>query len=929
MSMNAIGVTPIAESALSPGGWRHPNARNIRDPSSARTATPGGYTRRKRLPSKGDIERAKQEAADFATPITAAPSVNVRGNNPYGHGRDASTSSLPEPATALAEPRTALKPANHDALRLAPYAREEDSLPSPAQGVFARLREQSRARGGSRERNRDNLEVHVVETRYAGNASPGPSTGNESSTRSGLTGPSRAGAASPPLTGNSVKGRAIDAYINSVEVARQARAESRVRTGDGRQRGESRGGRGTSRVRDASESRGRGNTVRYIKPAKRSPSSPVPMSPEEIAQASQNSRPGAETATTDDESFYKIASPIERRSGSLAPTAGGERAMQRAASPSGMLLRTDSGRGRSDVRTAGSNARSPSSPLPMAQERLISEKIEETQSDGQRCRIRARSSSRQAGDDLQSRRAASKNQRDRIPDPREDLSLPDMHDTIQEEQGSESSLSMASDTRRKPRGLSRKQIAARELEDRRLSLARRPSAPSIPLPGELMGGTRPSMSPRSHTDLGDSPHSLLPPMSRSHTVDPEAMSRYNKQKTSSMLPPIGLPATPRAMRHPKYMGADGNDGDGAPPVPQIPGNYSDLSSMGSSLTGSNLSQVNGSNLSQVSSSLTSYERSYDVPEVDDLGPLLPSTVFGQKGSYNPIARSASAPPEKMAPVHPAYKAALPTSNRRVSMSRGHVRKISPPDAASLPTTAPGITSIDEALHSGDQQVIIIEEDTYDVRPPLLPELQHLAGPPPPPPPPTMFQHSQGSSDVINIAIDGDTIVDLPSVQVFPTPMERATTASPSVTRHGRGSGSVSETFGSRFRGVTGRMRSTSRSRAKSPPMPDAYKASPYETVLPPMPTQSHRRESISRAKSPYEQAMASQNADMIPPPPPPPAPPAPGMEGKLYETTIPPANLPPARSQSAMGGYRNPKEIRANMPPETLQQGVYGGGGFL
>jgi hypothetical protein len=146
-------------------------------------------------------------------------------------------------------------------------------------------------------------------------------------------------------------------------------------------------------------------------------------------------------------------------------------------------------------------------------------------------------------------------------------------------------------------------------------------------------------------------------------------------------------------------------------------------------------------------------------------------------------------------------------------------------------------------------------------------------------------------------------------------MERATTASPSAHRRGRGS--VSETFGSRFRGFGDRMRSTSRGGTKSPA---EYKPSPYETVLPPMPYQHQRGESVTRAKSPYEQAMAEQ----IPPPPPPPlAPPAPGMEGKISETAIPPSRLP--RSASVTGGYRNPKEIRANYPPDTLQQGVPGG----
>ena len=120
------------------------------------------------------------------------------------------------------------------------------------------------------------------------------------------------------------------------------------------------------------------------------------------------------------------------------------------------------------------------------------------------------------------------------------------------------------------------------------------------------------------------------------------------------------------------------------------------------------------------------------------------------------------------------------------------------------------------------------------------------------------------------------------------------------------------------------MRSTSRNDARSPQQD--FKPAPYEMILPPFPYQPQRRESVSRAKSPYEQAMAAQNIsaqDHIPPPPPPPAaPPMAGYEGRISETTIPPSALP--RSQSA-AGYRNPKEIRANMPPSVLQQGAQGG----
>ena len=160
------------------------------------------------------------------------------------------------------------------------------------------------------------------------------------------------------------------------------------------------------------------------------------------------------------------------------------------------------------------------------------------------------------------------------------------------------------------------------------------------------------------------------------------------------------------------------------------------------------------------------------------------------------------------------------------------------------------------------------------------------------------------------------------IERMTSPADRAVTTSPNATRRGRGS--VSESFGTRFRDLSDKMRSTSRNRVKPPA---EYRPSPYESIPPPpMPIQHHRHESEPRAKSPYEQAMAAQNRHQIPPPPP--FQPFRLPEGRLEETSVPPVSLP--RSQSAAGGYRNPKEIRANMPPETLQQGVYQTpGGFL
>ena len=954
--MAAAGVTPIAQSALSPtaaGDTWQSRTRKMRDPSSARTATPGGFSRRKRLPSRTDIERAKQEAANMATPITAAR--DVVPPMPYASSRrTSSVSSSHEPTTALKE-------------RLAPGVMDDDHLPSPAQGVFTRLRAESLQRNASRERKPDGLAVHVMETRYAGTSSPAPSA--EASVRSVRTGASRTGIEAPPLTGESVKSakaRAIDNYISSVEEARDQAREKRAQSkkrGESRKREESRSGRAASRPREAS-------STRSIQPAKHSPSSPVPMSPAEIAQASNVFN--IEPATTDDESFYKITSPVEshksmrsfrseprpdRRRPSLAtdgeaiaaPRAR-SRARSRPRSPDANLA-VDGDRGRGNLRTKGSTARSPSSPLPMPAEESAYADLDETNSDGRRIRSRAGS---RADETLQGRRAESRGARARSSSRKavaHDEAM-DVLPAISMLKGSAanssvagSNLSSASESYpARARGLTRKEIAAKELEQRRLSLARRPSAPAIPLPADFPSAGRPPMGLRSHTEFGTSP--TLPPLSRSQTVDPDAMLRYGKiTGTSTPSAPIGLPATPRAMRHPKYMTADPNDE--APPVPEIPDNVSALSSLGSSLsqvTGSALGSHLGSNLdSNVGSNLTSNltsNMSSDLSRVkgaeadDSVAPLLPATVFGQKPAQAP-SRSASAPPEKMAAgVHPMYKPSLPHSNRRVS----HVRKISPPDASQLQANPGAVSSIDETLAATNDQIVFIPED-LEGPPPMLAELQHLAGPPPPPPPPTMYAQQSVSqrngSGIMSVVQDDNapaSAIEPPNMlpqtsypYAMDRAMDRAATVSPSAHRRGRGS--VSESLGSKFRGFGDRMRSTSRNRTKSPLQDGNYR--PYETVLPPLPSHS-RQESIIRAKSPYEQAMAAQGGasyDHIPPPPPPPpAPPVQGYETKLQETTIPPSSLPAAsRSQSAMG-YRNPKEIRANMPPETLQQGVYQGG---
>lgn len=912
-----LGVTPIAESAISPaigkspwlGTSARPARETSREPSSARTATPGAY-RRKRYPSRSDADRSttnNETLAALAVPDRGQRGESIPRTAVDNIGREAETLpfSVRRPSSTGAQKDIILTAATFDPTK------SKEHLPSPAAGVFETLREkESESRNSSRSRKPHDLHLEMKETVVE----HGPDTGYSSNL-------------SPPLTGASVKSakaRSIDQYISSLEEANyyaRKRADSRTEPRPG-SRTEARPAsrttdRARSRNREASESRGRSG-VRYIRPAKRSPSSPVPMSPEDAGIYPKTSKEAAtNTDNFEDERYYKmdVASPIatesvgstrthrsRARTGMSKPRSsskvarraespeGAPRARSRATSRTSSRRPTED-RGRSSTRGDISAVRSPGSPHAMFREEA------EGREDYEPVRPRQRSSSRRRPgerapstrrdqspdrrmprDRSMSRKAASgmrESSRSRV-NIREPSPEP-MPERIADSrpESRHSNVSGRSGHLARPTTMSRRELAAKELEERRLSLARRPSAPVIPHPGDL--AHRPVPIERSHTDdILDTLSIHRDPIQRSQTADPEISKKYsptNKYSiaaTSTTSVPIGLPANPRAMRHPRYMSADPNEQEDIPAVPEIP------------------------------DALTQPPSAPEVIAQDDLGPLLPATTFGQ-----PVApaRSASAPPEDISPVNvaPRISPTFPqTQPRRGSVSsRGHARMNTSPDvSAAVPNykrVSPPITaSIDETIQ--ESQIVILEQDA--TAPPLLAELQHLAGPPPPPPPP-VFNHSpKNSLGVINIAIDenpGEKAQD--SVSPIAAP---PTTGSPNVHRRGRGS--VSENLGMTFKRVTERMRSTSRSRNKSPPL--RQDISPYESI----PQFSFPRN--ANARSPVE-GNDSQFGKLSPPPPPPPQP---------MEQVISPIDDP---KNAQFAGYRHPKEVRANMPPEQLQQGVY------
>ena len=160
------GVTPIAESALSPTGGKHAwigkNMRDAREPSSARTATPGGY-RRKRLPSRSGADRltTNESLAALVVPDRGRRDASVPRTAVDNVGRESETLpfSTRRPTVPIAPQEVLLTATTYDPVK--------GHLPSPAAGVFEKYQEkrsESKTRGTSRSRKPDDLHIEMHET---------------------------------------------------------------------------------------------------------------------------------------------------------------------------------------------------------------------------------------------------------------------------------------------------------------------------------------------------------------------------------------------------------------------------------------------------------------------------------------------------------------------------------------------------------------------------------------------------------------------------------------------------------------------------------------------------------------------------------------------------------------------------------------------
>ncbi|SLM36453.1 WD40/YVTN repeat-like-containing domain [Lasallia pustulata] len=696
---NAPGITPIAESAISPGGTPGGFLRSHSRGNSSlsvRTTTADAFMKH-RLHSIGETP-VDVVPPPFPRP-SALPTPNDSGsdkereNHPSAQIPEEKTSQkgTDEPLLLLSsaryEPET---PGRTPMTAMPATAVRTTMLPESSAANFAAYKERSRTRNASRDRKPDGLQIQMPSLEQAnlgmyaasggpfGGDSPMPRSDQRSNTWSALNdngsvssqGASTSDTRSPPATGQSwssakspsVSGRSIDQYISSLD---EAKHHSRKHKGESSRRHRSREdryagdghrehkARSKGRVRESSEERGRGSGRRYIKPAKRSPSSPVPMSPEDL----QNYKDSASTESLDGQ-LHKINSPAvgkknehgtsnhrregKHRSGSkasevshtttirhispdvfldsprsTAPSSNfRSRGNSRRQSPDGLL--DQYGRGRSKSKNGSSIARSPSSPLPMSPQAKYYQRSEDeedrlrlVEANRQRLRSRQRSASRRPRERGTSARRDISPDRRRLGNTPQTRQAPDIgfpapqelrspavetqeRRSSEETKASRLNQSLAVDRGLKPEMDSqsrrssgenntshhqlaaaekalKKEMAARELEARRESLARRPLAPAILHPTDIQAA-RPPISMRSKTDLGNSPSPWVDPSVSQEQYygapeTPVGPSFSPFESRAASVGPYGLPATPRAMRHPRY---DNKDSGYIPTVPEIP-----------------------------------------------------------------------------------------------------------------------------------------------------------------------------------------------------------------------------------------------------------------------------------------------------------------------------------------------------------------------
>lgn len=886
----AAGPTPIAESAQrSAGGLGEPATAVLRPAASSPFQTPasalprGGFNRA-RLPSIGE------------QPSESRPSDLVQSEDPSGEDDDSQFSlkfsDIVRSKTSSPGMMRTRRETHNDRL-----VTGDAPPPSPSpQSLAALMAHNKNERNGSRHRIPGGRDLQLSSSNKQ--PSVGDITSPEPSATSSAAGtryhwPSRrrgpgSVASSVTSAGSSVArshhgrernyhhtAKTLDDYINNLDAANKHRGRP---SSSGRERQSSHPRKPASRE-VSQQSRGRTSSRGKDTPRggpKRSPTSPVPMSPEDLITLTTPNE------TVDDKLSGRFL--VDTAYGEQAPPSTVKKAAQhtrressRSRTRESSQTRSQTGRdrsasrrppaldlrGRTNVRegsTTGSVRRSPTSPVPMSADFGSGsdddyKRALEAKEKFRTRRLTGRSSSRNANDPASPASVRSRNHsfasmesgspvvprarglqspavagrghftfdaasvkssrtrdrsRSRTSNSSRKMDAP--MPTPQPMQLAADSDSKPMQTEVKTLRQLKKEAAARELEERRRSLATRALAPPIMHPNELFpvqGST--FVLPKD-----------LP--TRSQTASPGA----SRSTQASRGLHIGLPATPKAMR--LVIDPDHKDA----PMPPIPTTFAQAASPESygpspvKVSPKKASPVEPSSLAQLT--------------------LLPATVYTP-----PPPRSASAPPvEPTVPDMLRSGSAMNTrglpqrvrkgsvgegsSGRRPSYDNNNNNKTPPP-----PPPAPT---------------------------PMLKELAHLAMPPPPPPAPMAYAANKPvvyggkASGMIEIVMDDDAPAQ-PAVPVAAPVSDAqvpiiAPPAPPSSRNgHRRGRSSVDNSIAGRISRATERMRSASRSRGNVTPGMARTKspegtAAPYESVPLPPPPMSFQARAEMRSPPPVQ-----------------------------------------------------------------------------
>lgn len=794
----AAGVTPIAESAISPSGAYDPATAFLRPSNNSRfntptSARPGvqGFNRG-RLPSIGEAtldKIANLRPSDNVPQTVDSPQQRASHSRKSSATQDNMMTGLAMQRAATASPMMMREKFQRGAQGYA-----DERPPSPDRSVMSRLQEvRSAQRNGSRDRIPGHLHLQLqMQPSAAETMSPDQSAASSNRfhwpSRRRNTGPSAA-SVTGSITSTSSAGRSQrsntrhrDDYIHSLEAAQHysKRAGSRTRSNE-RTRDASAGRHGSrerrAKSRDPSEERGRASARSWTK-AKRSPTSPVPMSPEDLAILST-------------QHFDNSVEPLTIRKASVAKSSKtGGRASSNGRSPDSRRLPPLDTRGRSQGRS-GSAPRSPSSPVPLSATALHYQGSEDEE-DYKRAmqaqeEFRAKHS-RSVGHTLNSPAVSRRKEAAETRDPFPMVLSQTVHTRAASTEHAGDLRAMKDERQRK------KEQAARELEERRKSLAKRQLGPQIPHPSEISPGKPPILVEAEDETLPDD----LPP--RSATEPPRSMYARNG-------PQIGLPATPKAMR--LILRSDDEQYEDLPPPP-VPATFSQ--------------KYSPQNSPQYSPQYAVEKKTVEVvekKEEEEAQPLtlLPSTVYQLPSTvYQPptrpmIPRSMSAP----IPDEPSHQ---PRFGRKGSANEGR-----------------GLDDIVETEWRRQKNSLVPPPPppAPSAPPPFLKELQHLAMPPPPPPPPLPYVRREPqvagtlASGMIEIVMDDDDEAEEPPMMVAPNDgmVPLIPPPEPPVRGHNRGRSSGEGSVSGRRPKASERLRSGSRSRKdgsasiKSPPF-DMY-----------------------------------------------------------------------------------------------------------